>query len=231
MVALTPRYNTIDSLRHYTSENIAAFGRWYQSAKWNEVYDFIQFLGDFSTQTGQGPDRARARQEGSQFQLAANEVLSEEKSAYRFVSGELCEVTDEVEIRAIESVSSVDGRFAGAKTHIQRALAHFASRDSPDYRNSVKESISAVESVYSIVNGRRSGSMIEAIRVAEVKGFVLHPALKKGILSLYGWTSDEAGVRHSLFDGTGSVTSAQAKFVVVICSALVNFLIEESGGK
>ncbi len=41
---------------------------------------------------------------------------------------------------------------------------------------------------------------------------------------MYGWTSDDGGIRHALMEGDTPPTFADAKFMLVACSALVNYL-------
>jgi hypothetical protein len=56
----------------------------------------------------------------------------------------------------------------------------------------------------------------------------LHGAMKKGFLSLYGYTSDEDGIRprnHGCADRLGF---DEAKFMLVSCSAFANFLISKA---
>lgn len=50
-----------------------------------------------------------------------------------------------------------------------------------------------------------------------------HP-LKTGLDKLYGCTSDEDGVRHPILEGA-NVDEAEARLMVVTCSAFVDFLI------
>jgi hypothetical protein len=57
----------------------------------------------------------------------------------------------------------------------------------------------------------------------------LHPALEKAFLSLYGYSSDEDGIRHPILDDPSSVGFDEAKFMLVACSAFVNFLIAKAG--
>ena len=63
----------------------------------------------------------------------------------------------------------------------------------------------------------------ECIKV--VKNYVaVHPALEKAFSNLYGYTSDAGGIRHALTDESFLPTYADAKFMLVACSAFVNFL-------
>ncbi|WGS63939.1 hypothetical protein [Marinitoga aeolica] len=45
---------------------------------------------------------------------------------------------------------------------------------------------------------------------------------------LYGYTSDEKGIRHALLEGESTnISFDEAKFMLVSCSAYVNYLIEK----
>lgn len=53
----------------------------------------------------------------------------------------------------------------------------------------------------------------------------LHPALRSAFSSLYGYTSDADGIRHALLDAE-RLTKADARFMLVCCSAFVNYVVE-----
>ena len=57
----------------------------------------------------------------------------------------------------------------------------------------------------------------------------IHPAMENAFTSLYGYTSDEGGIRHAegLFES--NVTFEEAKYMLVSCCAFVNYLIAEYG--
>ena len=63
----------------------------------------------------------------------------------------------------------------------------------------------------------------------EEHGVKIHEAMKKSFSSLYGYTSDEGGIRHCEGMFESNVTFEEAKFMVVSCSAFVNYLIAEYG--
>ena len=64
-----------------------------------------------------------------------------------------------------------------------------------------------------------------------MKGFgsqvVLHPALSSAFDKLYGYTSDEQGIRHALLDSS-NLQQEDAVFMLVSCSAFVSYLIAKS---
>jgi hypothetical protein len=111
---------------------------------------------------------------------------------------------------------------------MKRALDLLADRKSPDYRNSIKESISAVEAICSLVAGSSSATLGQALKELEKKKSVdMHPALKGAFDKLYGYTSDAEGIRHALLKES-NLDFEDAKFMLVSCSAFINYLRAKS---
>lgn len=180
----------------------------FYACSWFEVYDFIQFVANTYT-------RYRFKEH---FVTACNVVLEREASAYRFVGFEISRITEKEEVGAIESALELAP--AAVKTHLSRALDFLSDRKNPDYRNSIKESISAVESLVIQVLGER-GTLGQLLKKLEDQH--VHPALRSAFSSLYGYTSDQDGVRHALLE-SDNVSFEEAKFFLVTCSAFVNYV-------
>jgi hypothetical protein len=53
----------------------------------------------------------------------------------------------------------------------------------------------------------------------------VHKALKQGFNNLYGYTSDEKGIRHHGSEEDGSVSTEDARYFLVACSAFINYLV------
>lgn len=113
------------------------------------------------------------------------------------------------------------------ETHLRTALDYISNRENPEYRNSVKESISAVESFCSIMTGDGKATLGKALTQIE-QSHKIHGALKEAFSSLYGYTSDSGGIRHSLLEDDVNVTLGDAKFMLVSCSAFINYLKTKS---
>lgn len=159
-----------------------------------------------------------------------NRILEREMSAYRFVDGQITPITSEVEIAAIEQATqNVEGRFAPVTQHLRTALTLLSDRQQPDYRNSVKESISAVESACKIITNDSKATLGGTLKTLEHNG-QLHTALKEGFSKLYGYTSDAGGIRHALLENDYAVSFEEAKFMLVTCSAFVNYLQPQASG-
>lgn len=179
--------------------------------KWYEILDIVEYISSYSDEGEVGPD--------------FNEVLEEEKSAYRIVDGEAVPVSDEIELEAIEEGMEKTRKYEAVREHLEQALAHFSDEDDPDYRNSVKESISAAESMAQIVIGDEDATFGQALSKMEQE-YGLNGALKSSFSSLYGYASDQEGIRHALSEKS-DVSFAFAKFMLVNCTAFVNYLIAE----
>ena len=91
-----------------------------------------------------------------------NVIFEQETSAYRCVDNFIVQVTEELEIVEIENAANMVGKYAVSSRHIRDSIALLAHRPDPDFRNSIKESIPAVESVTNIINGSSSDSLGEA---------------------------------------------------------------------
>lgn len=116
--------------------------------------------------------------------------------------------------------------YAGARSHLKRAAELLTAGS---YADAVRESIHAVESVARLLEVD-SRTLEPALAAIERRGH-LHPALKKGFSSIYGYTNDENGVRHALLDSEGSnVNEADALYMFTACAAFAAYLHRKSTG-
>jgi len=186
--------------------------KYFFEGKWWQVYDLIEFI----IKMGVLPNEWRAR-----LTKIMNDVMQNENSAYRIVGNEVVEITDEHEIEAVES--ALDKRNEAIRTHLSQALALLSERKCPDYRNSIKESISAVESACQLFAGKSKGTLGDCLKEIKKQRFI-HPAFEQALSKLYGYTSDEGGIRHALTDESYTPSFSDAKFMLVACAAFVNLM-------
>lgn len=73
-----------------------------------------------------------------------------------------------------------------------------------------------------VVTGQPKASLGGALRELEKRGH-LHKSLKVGFSSLYGYTSDEGGIRHAMLEEP-DLTAADAKFFLLSCTSFINYL-------
>lgn len=141
--------------------------------------------------------------------------------AYRIVRGQIVEITSQQEIDAIDNAISTSTD--NVAMHLNCALEKYSLRPNPDYRNTIKESISAVEAICRNITGKKDFK--NAIDELEKKGVKIQKVLKEAFIKLYAYTNQpDTGIRHSSQNDINAPERAEALYMLVTCSAFVNYL-------
>ena len=197
----------VDEIPYDTDNGVNYIKKYYFDLSWYRVYEFIEFL----LQNG----------EGDGFEIIVNHILEGNMSGFRSVSRIIVPITSEQEIEAIESALQIHDF---VNHHISDSLKFLSDKTEPNYRNSIKESISAVEAIAKLISGDPNDVLPSALREIEKSGKIqIHGALRDGFIKLYAWTSDDGGIRHSLMDEP-NIKQGDAIYMLVTCSAFVNYL-------
>jgi hypothetical protein len=86
--------------------------------------------------------------------------------------------------------------------------------------------IHAVESVAEVLEP--SGEFSKAMAKLE-SSVNIHGAMKQGFKNLYGYTSDQEGIRHPLLDDANATADeTDALFMIGACSAFVSYVINKA---
>ena len=185
---------------------------------YNRVFDFLQFI-------------MRHESVPDGFREFVDTTLQESMCAYSIVEDVWTIVPSAIpeQQRSIERAFRIlkDGPFGGVRQHLSNSSECL---NSGDYSGSVRESIHAVESVVRRIDNNSRKSLAPALESLSKRGLVLHGAFKSGIEKLYGYTSDEDGIRHSLSDATTNVDAADAVFMFGACASFAAFLVEKARG-
>ena len=182
-------------------------------AEWYEVYDFVEFIAN----------NYLNKNTNNVFIERCNNVFERELSGYRFCDRKITQITSEIEISEIEEALGNSITLKAVNEHLTRALELYSDRNNPDYRNSIKESISAIEAICKIITKKPNATLSQALDTIDTN-INVHKALKDAFKKLYAFTSDEKGIRHSLIEGS-NIDSEDAKFMLISCSAFTNYLI------
>jgi hypothetical protein len=201
-----------DSISFSWANTYTHIRSYFFSCDWYEVYDFVEFVASHYYDLPVNKE----------FMKYCNEILERELSGYRFIGEKIAPITAEEEITEIEKALESTDSLRPVVIHLQEALKLFSDRKSPDYRNSIKESISAVEAICILITGRKEATLGQALKVIKDK-IGLHPALEKSFSSLYGYTSDAEGIRHALLKES-NLGFEDAKFMLVSCASFINYL-------
>jgi hypothetical protein len=182
------------------------FENYFDNAEWHEIYSLLEwFVRHFVTE----------EKLYEKFTENLNGVLEKNLSGYRLVDNLIVQITDETELAEI--AEAVQIKQSGVRQQLKAALQQLHDKN---YRGSVKESISAVETFVRI----KTGKTTLGAALSELEKFSIPNPLKQGFDKIYGWTCGPDGVRHALMDNAQDVTLAEAKFMLVACSAFLNYL-------
>ncbi|MBO7261961.1 MAG: hypothetical protein J6U95_03405 [Alistipes sp.] len=188
-------------------------------AQWYEVLDLIEF----SIKYMHHRDESTGHSASIHFVALLNSEFERLNFAYRIVNYEIVEITSEQEIKAIEK--AIESSPQNVKMHLNSALEKLAQRPDGDYRNSIKESISAVEAFCREKTGE--STLGRALNSLERNNIIIHSQLKSAFEKLYAYTNHpETGIRHCSMDNEGryTPTADEALFMLVSCSTFINYL-------
>jgi hypothetical protein len=146
-------------------------------------------------------------------------------AAYRVFDRMIVPIGSDAELVTLERAFAdlAASEFHGARSHLRNAATELTVGR---WAGSVRESIRAVESVARVLepSGEFSKAMVKL--EASVK---IHKAMKNGFKDLYGYTSDEKGIRHPLLDdGTAAADEYDALFMIGACAAFVSYMINKA---
>ena len=191
------------------TENLELLKYWFRHAEWYQVYDFVEIYLNFVSPNSQPFIRD-----------GFNAILKQENSGYRVLGTNVIPITNKGELECIQTAQET--AYDNVNIHIKKATELYARRPEPDYENSIKESISAVEATCCIITGESGkqatlGNTLKKLKDNEVH---IHSAMEKAFLSLYGYTSDESGIRHGGIDFKGAPAEdakIYADFLFCLC--------------
>lgn len=154
-----------------------------------------------------------------EFIEAISNVFKAESVNYKIISNKITDIVDEEQIKSIEN--TLKNPYKEVSGHYAKAIEQLYSVK--DFDNSIKESISSVEAMCQILTKNNKATLGDALKLMKDK---IHPAMKGAFEKLYGYTSDANGIRHANGLSEGNSTFEEAKYMLISCSAFVNYLKE-----
>jgi hypothetical protein len=162
-----------------------------------------------------------------QLEIDVANALRKSRAAYALFEGDtIIPIGSDAErvtlARAFADVAAAE--FHGARAHLRNAGSELTTGN---YGPSIRESIHAVGAVARILapGAQTLGPALSKLE----KSVRIHPALRKGFGNLYGFTSDEKGIRHELLDApVAQVDETDALYMLGSCAAFVSYLINKA---
>ena len=195
----------------YLSSILLQLSKDFDNLRYNSAYDVIEaVIGKFGIREGAVD--------------TLNFSLGFCGCGYRLIGDSFVPITTDSDIEALDEALSLSDGYHGVQKHLRSALQHLSNRDRPDYRNSIKESVSALESVARCLAPTKSNKFSDSMQQLDSRAR-LHGSFKKIFVNIYGYASDEEGIRHSIVENDNA-DEAEARFMFVACSAAVSYLIK-----
>jgi len=194
---------------------VSKIRNYFFSTEWYNVYNLIEIALELT-------DTFDLRS----YVDSINSILETEYSGYRFIDDKIVPISNTIEVDNInEAINVTQYTFDGhANIHLSNALKSLSDKPTPDYRNSVKESISAVGTVVRKITGKNS--LGDGLKYLESKGLTLNNQFKEGLNKFYAYTNDPAtGIRHEIITAPQAPDFETAKFMLLCCSAFINYII------
>ncbi len=146
------------------------------------------------------------------------------RSAYRIFDNKYISAIGTEEQAAAFERAIADAEATNATAARKQLIAAGVALRNADWAGCVRESIHAVEAM-AVGLAADTDTLGAALKVLEQRGH-LHGSLKAAFGSLYGYSSNEEGVRHALvFDDEAQVDEADALFMLGACASFVSYLL------
>ncbi len=196
--------------KHNWNGTVDRIGTLFENGKYHEGYGWLEFV---------------IKNCPPNFAPGIQIILQECRAPFRIEDDVFWPLASPEEEAALRQAMAAVGasRFSGAKTHLTNAASHLTQGE---FAASVRESITAVESVARVLES--TGDLSKALAGLEQR-LNINPALKRGFLALYGYASDEKGIRHALLDSGGAdVDETDAIFFIGACASFVTYMISKA---
>lgn len=164
------------------------------------------------------------RADRGQTSLASSieKVLVNTRCAYRLVDkSTIMPIASEEEATAYKTALSTlqIANQPGARKHLLDAASYLSQGR---FAESVRESVHTIEGLLRNLTGHSKFSKAVAQIATERQ---LHESFKLALNNLYGYSSDEQGIRHPLLDrGDANVTEPDALFMLGVCASFATYL-------
>jgi hypothetical protein len=206
------------------------------SLSWEKVFDFCERLHSYL-----------ARDVGYHEQYDGFTITTPKSEVQEFINSELQRLFSEeglvfdfcdglvqrrgrrhtVEIVSKAQVVMGDSRLVSARKHYNKALQFFRSPSKPDFENTVKEAVCAVEAagkaLFAASKAKTLGDLVKWLTNSE--DFTLPKSISQTLTGLYGFRSGGTGVGHGGADG-GIVTAELAEYVLSLAASQIILLVD-----
>lgn len=206
-----------------------------QDLEWDKVYDFCERLySHLASSVGyEWNNEYQETTSKAEVQTYIAEELQrifiEESLAFEFSSGKVSrrgrKHTVEVTTRAQMVLG--DPKLGSARRHYEKAMGFFRHPSKPDYENSVKEAVCAVEAAGKVLFPSAQAATLGDLakwfgKTSEVS---IPKALVQTITGTYGYRNGGDGVGHGGSSG-GVATVEVTEYILAVCASQIIYFVD-----
>ena len=158
------------------------------------------------------------------------QLFIDELFAYDFIKGTVIQKGRAHTVKTAAQAQYVmnDARLQNARMHYSKALNFFRDRAQPDYENTVKEAVCAIESAGKDLFPQAGVSTLgELINWFKKKNnnFAIPPTLLYTFNSIYALRNSAEGVAHGSTNG-GDITKEIAEYILSVSASTIIYLVD-----
>lgn len=158
-----------------------------------------------------------------------NQILFEENLDYKFENG-IFERRGRLQTqKSINRMGSVlsDSNLVEVRKHYTKALRFFTQTPEPDYNNSIKEALCALELTIEICTGKNaSNNFNQALLELQGNGNEKIPSpIIQSMIKMYAYRGSGKGVSHSAPNGN-KVSDLEAELVLNLVASYITYIVD-----
>lgn len=202
---------SVDTFKHSAYDTEQRIKTFIDRADIGQLFNFVEFF-------------VQHRICSSELKRELAEAFVTARAAYRVFDNKYIAAIGVGEQAAAFEWAIADAAAKNATAARKQLIAAGVALRNSDWAGCVRESIHAVEAM-AVRLAPGTDTLGAALKVLEQRGH-LHGGFKAAFSSLYGYTSDEEGVRHALvFGDEAQVDEADALFMLGACASFVSYLL------
>jgi hypothetical protein len=155
-----------------------------------------------------------------------NSILQEEKSIYRLFpkTMQFAPIYHETDMKNLnDAFERTKGKYDSVYENLENALSAYSDREKNSYGECIENSLKAVESMANKIRDKGNDKALTGIIESVGSKINMHYNLIKGLTELYNWASDTK--RHGKSNKPLEVREPEARYMLLSCSAFVNYVI------
>lgn len=220
----------IEEARLYVEERL-------KTLPWQKRFDFCEIIylklayvpdEDFFHYRNQTPFTLSDAQ--TYIEKEIQQLFIDEFFAYEFIKGSVIRKGRKHTVETTDQAQYVmsDNRLQNARIHYSKALGFFRDRKQPDYTNTVKEAVCAIESAgKSLFPQAKAATLGNLAKWFQQKNnnIPMPPTLAKAIDNIYVLRNSGEGVAHGSTNGD-EITAAIAEYILSLSASTIIYLVD-----